>query len=226
MRPGPGHRRTRTRARLLSAAFSVFAAKGYGRVAIEEVCAEAGFSRGAFYSNFESLDALFRVLYEEQAAVLRHRVSAAFHEERTGAAVPRDASLLIGRLSGVVLSEPRWLLLEADFLAYAARRPSAARLNREMRRRPAETVVDRLAAHGSPSPVRGCREDAIRSVLEAYDAVTAQLLLDGDAENARERFAHLLLALEGPGRKAAGQPAAAGCPAEWCTRSSAEAGAP
>ncbi|MGW1604544.1 TetR family transcriptional regulator [Streptomyces eurythermus] len=46
LRPGPGHRRTRTRARLLSAAFSVFAAKGYGRVAIEEVCAEAGFSRG------------------------------------------------------------------------------------------------------------------------------------------------------------------------------------
>ncbi|MDN3262782.1 TetR/AcrR family transcriptional regulator [Streptomyces sp. CSDS2] len=222
----PGHRRTRTRARLLSAAFSVFAAKGCGRVAIEEVCAEAGFSRGAFYSNFESLDALFQEVYEEQAAVLCHRVAAAFQGVRTGTAVPRDVSVLSERLSRVVLSEPRWLLLEADFRAYAARRPPAARLSREVRRRLAETVVDGLATPCAASRGRGCREDAIRSVLEAYDAVTAQLVLDGDAEKARERFAHLLLALAGPGGEAVGQPAAAGRPAEWCARASAVAGSP
>src|SRR4051812_43485372 len=44
-------RRAETRARLLAAAFRVFAAKGYGPARIDDVCAEAGYTRGAFYSN-------------------------------------------------------------------------------------------------------------------------------------------------------------------------------
>ncbi|MFD5460882.1 TetR family transcriptional regulator, partial [Streptomyces olivaceus] len=36
-------RRVRTRANLLDAAFEVFAAKGFGRVSIEEVCDAAGY---------------------------------------------------------------------------------------------------------------------------------------------------------------------------------------
>lgn len=39
-------RRVRTRANLLDAAFAVFAAKGFGRVSIEEVC-EAAATAGA-----------------------------------------------------------------------------------------------------------------------------------------------------------------------------------
>ncbi len=45
-------RRLRTRARLLDAAFTVLAAKGFGHVSIEEICEAADYTRGAFYSNF------------------------------------------------------------------------------------------------------------------------------------------------------------------------------
>ncbi|CAM5572142.1 TetR/AcrR family transcriptional regulator [Streptomyces fumanus] len=203
MRPGPGNRRTRTTARLLSAAFTVFAAKGYGRVSIEDVCAAAGYTRGAFYSNFGSLGALFHALYEERAAVLCRRVTAVLHEARTGA-----APAMTERVSEVLLSEPRWLLLEADFRAYSARRPEAARAHRDARRRLAETIAGGLTAHRASAPAG--HEEAVRAVLEAYDAVTAQLLLDGDAERARERLAYLLSALTGRGEDGAGRRAGPG----------------
>ena len=70
-------RRVRTRANLLDAAFSVFAAKGFGHVSIEEVCEAAGYSRGAFYSNFSSLDELFFALYRERADLIAEQVSGA-----------------------------------------------------------------------------------------------------------------------------------------------------
>src|SRR5690606_3739844 len=63
-------RRVRTRTNLLAAAFTVFAAKGFGRVSIEEICEAAGYSRGAFYSNFASLDELFFALYRERADLI------------------------------------------------------------------------------------------------------------------------------------------------------------
>ncbi|MEV5385815.1 TetR/AcrR family transcriptional regulator [Streptomyces sp. NPDC052721] len=194
----------------MSAAFSVFAAKGYGKVSIEEICAEAGFSRGAFYSNFETVDELFQALYEEQAAVFRRRVATVFETAGTATAAPNQCSLLIGRLARVVLSEPRWLLLEADARAYAARRPAAAQLHLGVRRRLAELVADGLTAHGAVPSAPGRREDAIRFVIEAYDAVTSQLILDGDVARARERFAHLLLVLASPAGQAARQPAGVG----------------
>lgn len=49
----------RTRSALLDAAIELFIEKGVEATSIEEVTAQAGYSRGAFYSNFESKDDLF-----------------------------------------------------------------------------------------------------------------------------------------------------------------------
>ena len=48
-----------TRARLLDAAEQVFLRRGLQGSSVEEIAAEAGFTRGAFYSNFKSKDELF-----------------------------------------------------------------------------------------------------------------------------------------------------------------------
>jgi AcrR family transcriptional regulator len=48
-----------TRARLLDAAERVFLRRGFQGSSVEEIAAEAGFTRGAFYSNFKSKDELF-----------------------------------------------------------------------------------------------------------------------------------------------------------------------
>lgn len=65
--------RENTRARLLEAAAQVFAEVGLDGASVEAVCDRAGFTRGAFYSNFESKDELFLTL---AASVADVRVSA------------------------------------------------------------------------------------------------------------------------------------------------------
>lgn len=65
--------RENTRARLLEAAAQVFAEVGLDGASVEAVCERASFTRGAFYSNFESKDELFLML---TASVADARVSA------------------------------------------------------------------------------------------------------------------------------------------------------
>lgn len=65
--------RENTRARLLDAAAQVFAEVGLDGASVEAVCDRAGFTRGAFYSNFESKDELFLML---AGSVAEQRVSA------------------------------------------------------------------------------------------------------------------------------------------------------
>lgn len=72
--------RENTRARLLEAAAQVFAENGLEGATVEAVCERAGFTRGAFYSNFESKDELFLMLAasvaESRMRAVRERVSA------------------------------------------------------------------------------------------------------------------------------------------------------
>lgn len=60
----PSVRRQRTRYRLLGAALVVFARRGVQGTSIEELCEEAGLTRGAFYSNFASFDDLVLALID------------------------------------------------------------------------------------------------------------------------------------------------------------------
>ena len=71
-------RRENTRARLLDAAAQVFAEVGLEGASVEAICERAGFTRGAFYSNFESKDQLFLALAssvaEQRLASVRGRI--------------------------------------------------------------------------------------------------------------------------------------------------------
>ena len=57
--PHSPDRKRRSRERILAAAHRLFAARGYEAVSIDEVMAEAGLTRGAFYAHFESKAALY-----------------------------------------------------------------------------------------------------------------------------------------------------------------------
>ncbi len=55
---GTSARRQATRQRLLDAAVELFGERGVLGASVEEICERAGFTRGAFYSNFDSKDEL------------------------------------------------------------------------------------------------------------------------------------------------------------------------
>ncbi|MEU8851394.1 TetR/AcrR family transcriptional regulator [Streptomyces sp. NPDC048564] len=187
-------RRVRTRANLLDAAFAVFAAKGFGRVSIEEVCEAAGYSRGAFYSNFDSLDELFFALYQQRADVIAEQVSGALALDGPDLDVPAA----VDRVTDVLLLDRDWLLVKTDFLVHAARDPAVARTLLEHRARLRGAIADRLSraqVRSALPAVLGDIDGAAHAVVAAYDGVTTQLLLDKDVEHARVWLGQLLTAL-------------------------------
>ncbi|MFF7558130.1 TetR/AcrR family transcriptional regulator [Streptomyces olivaceus] len=187
-------RRVRTRANLLDAAFEVFAAKGFGRVSIEEVCDAAGYSRGAFYSNFDSLDELFFALYRQRADLIAEQVATALASDGPGLDVPAA----VDRVTEVLLLDRDWLLVKTDFLVHAARDPEVARTLLEHRGRLRRAIADRLArarGHTALPAVLGATDGAAHAVVAAYDGVTTQLLLDRDVDHARTWLGQLLTAL-------------------------------
>ncbi|MFF4474985.1 TetR/AcrR family transcriptional regulator [Streptomyces sp. NPDC001599] len=184
-------RRVRTRANLLDAAFAVFAAKGFGRVSIEEVCETAGYSRGAFYSNFDSLDELFFALYEQRADLIAEQVTTALAADGPGLDVPAA----VERVTEVLLLDRDWLLVKTDFLVHAARDPEVARTLLEHRARLRRAIADRLARARGHTALPGDAEEAAHAVVAAYDGVTTQLLLDRDVAGARVWLGQLLTAL-------------------------------
>ncbi|MCF3134992.1 TetR/AcrR family transcriptional regulator [Streptomyces olivochromogenes] len=187
-------RRVRTRARLLDAAFTVFAAKGFGRVSIEEVCEAAGFSRGAFYSNFATLDELFFALYRERADLIAEQVSDALGLDGPDLDVPAS----VDRVTEVLLLDVDWLLVKTDFLVHAARDPAVAQALLDHRARLRQAIADRLSrakGHTELPAVLGDVDGAAHAVVAAYDGVTTQLLLDWDVDAARGWLKQLLTAL-------------------------------
>lgn len=126
-------RRENTRARLLDAAAQVFAEIGLEGASVEAICERAGFTRGAFYSNFDSKDELFLQLAaavaERRLTMVRERIDE-FVETGvlTDEADPIDLVQRVmesgedDRLSVLLMSEIRIRALrDAEFgAAYAA----------------------------------------------------------------------------------------------------------
>ena len=66
--------RENTRARLLDAAAVVVSEKGIEGARIDDLVSEAGFTRGAFYSNYSSVDEVLREAISARAAALVEQV--------------------------------------------------------------------------------------------------------------------------------------------------------
>lgn len=187
-------RRAETRARLLDAAFRVFADKGFGRARIEDVCAEAGYTRGAFYSQFASLEELFFTLYDERATLIADQLTTAM----TAPAESADWTGTLDRISQTLLLDRDWLLVKTDFLMHAARHPEVAERLANHRDQLRGAVEQRLSASDNDiHPALGSIADTARAVVAAYDGVATQLILDANLPGARAWLRQLLMVILG-----------------------------
>ena len=107
-----------TRARLLAAAAAVFARRGYHVATLEEVAAEAGFTKGAVYSNFDGKEALFLALVDQEIAKRVQEIGAVM-DASEGGDIEAEAERQFQRF---VREEPHWPFLFYEFFAYGARR--------------------------------------------------------------------------------------------------------
>src|SRR5687767_6777749 len=114
-------RQRRTRERLLEAAEQVFLRRGLQGSSVEEIAAEAGFTRGAFYSNFSSKDDLFIQLLHDRVYKGYTRM---VEEVADAGATPRERLRLGAERVREVQDHPegRWLFrLWLECLTQAAR---------------------------------------------------------------------------------------------------------
>ena len=65
-----------TRARIIESAIKLFSNRGYNAASVDNICAEAGISKGAFYHHFESKQALFLALLDGWLRVIDDAIEA------------------------------------------------------------------------------------------------------------------------------------------------------
>ena len=130
--PATSARRQATRDRLLEAAAEAFREEGLQGASVEAVCTRAGFTRGAFYSNFESKEQLFLALLEREfarrTAHLRTQADALEPElrERGLSLEPAEVAEYIVEFFMPETDATTWFVLETEFLLLAMRDPSIA----------------------------------------------------------------------------------------------------
>ncbi|MFS0705665.1 TetR/AcrR family transcriptional regulator [Cellulomonas sp. 179-A 9B4 NHS] len=186
-------RRRRTRERLLDAAFALFAEDGVDATSIEAVCERAGFTRGAFYSNFASKHELLLALAgREQSrhlAELREAIAAATADGLPGA----DLDVAdVGRFAGALLErmsdDRRWRVVSAELRLLALRQPAVAGdylgLEEQMVTECA-AEVERLAARVGRRFVVDARQ-VLLLVAEGYHADIRTAELSGGAVRAQD----------------------------------------
>lgn len=193
--PPESARRRRTRERLLDAAYEVFAEQGVHAATVEQVCDRAGFTRGAFYSNFSTKEELFFALMEREHALrlssLDEQVDA-LRPQLEAAVQPLDEPT-IGALVLALMRGPfdnrQWCLVTGEFALLAMRDPSVSTEFLAYRDRFRSSLVpivhralDRagrefvLETQQALQMITAVYEDALRSaVLAGQEAVDEEL---------------------------------------------------
>jgi AcrR family transcriptional regulator len=122
--PDAGRRLTRkeqqaqTRSCLLRSAVRVFARRGLQHASIDEVAADAGYTKGAFYANFASKEDLFLAMlderFEKRLAQIRRLMSS-------GEEIDQQAREAGEEFAAFLASDPDWQRLFFEFAAHATR---------------------------------------------------------------------------------------------------------
>lgn len=210
--PASTARRAATRERLLDAAFEVFAEQGVHASTVEQIAERAGFTRGAFYSNFTTKEELFVALMdredearlgalEDKFAALRPRLEAA-----DGALDPDTiAGIVLDFLVGPFDDHP-WSLIYTEFQLLALRDPAFAATYLEHRRKYDGAIVPILERTLEQAGLVFATdpEVAVRLLSAVYDDAVRQAILHGtttyDPAVVRDTIVRVVLALTTPAR--------------------------
>ena len=186
-------RRAKTRQRLLDAARDVFAREGFGRSTVEQVCEAAGFTRGAFYSNFTSLDELFLEMWAQESASMLGRLREVAEADIEDV---RDVRAGVERVLAVLPVDPDWFQITSEFTAHAVRTAGLARVmatREEAIQAALLPVIDHLLARIDRRVTD--REALGQSLVAVYDGTNVQLAVEPDNVDAHRHRVDLFTLL-------------------------------
>jgi AcrR family transcriptional regulator len=141
-----------TRSSLLRSAAKLFCRHGLEGASVDDVAQDAGYTKGAFYSNFKNKEELFLVMMDEKFSAELERIDHLL----AGTGEARDeAQAAAEDFVRYVHSDPEWPRLYFEFVAYAARnedfRQELATRHRALRARLAD-VYGRWASGFATKP--------------------------------------------------------------------------
>ncbi|HEX6116327.1 MAG TPA: TetR/AcrR family transcriptional regulator [Solirubrobacterales bacterium] len=143
-----------TRSSLLRSAAKLFCRHGLDGASVEEVAHDAGYTKGAFYSNFKSKEELFLVMLDERFAAELERTDRILAGEGEWADEARDAAR---DFIASVGHDDEWRRLYFEFVAYAMRndefRQELATRHRALRERLAAILARWSADFPGEPPV-------------------------------------------------------------------------
>jgi len=172
-------RREQTRARLLDAAHELFGEVGMDAASVEAICERAGFTRGAFYSNFESKEELFFALITQLADATIEQVAGRVRELTPGDAP--DAASLVRQVVGPSLGGQMDSQLISEMRAQALRDPRLARAYlawQDAMRARVEAIISSVAtAYGLR--LRLPLREAAQLLLDVSDDTCTRARLEG-----------------------------------------------
>jgi AcrR family transcriptional regulator len=166
-----------TRRKLLKAARRIFARDGFEAARIEDIAAEAGFTRGAFYANFSAKEDLFFALLDQQVTLHIERVrdlmeACSSEQER------RDA---LRNYYATRAKDRQWSILVLEFKLFALRhsrlRAKLAEAHRRIKTKMKMEGIQRLLPSqvGASQRSRELRKIVLEALLnglmleQAYD---------------------------------------------------------
>ncbi|OFT66048.1 transcriptional regulator [Brachybacterium sp. HMSC06H03] len=151
-------RKENTRAKLVRASLDVFVEKGIDGATVDDLVKAAGFTRGAFYSNFSSKEEVFIALFDEVTAELMAIANSSVEsavadveaDESCSILEADDAQVMLAVFEGIRPFGRQWYLLYSDAIARSLRddalRAELAEQRERMRNQIGALLATRLAA--------------------------------------------------------------------------------
>ncbi len=178
-------RRAQTRERLMVAASTVFAARGILGSSVEEICEAAGFTRGAFYSNFADKDALVLAMIQADIAQQLAGAERAIAAVRSFEGDPGDVvAQALTELEAFGRPSRESVLVQQELLLYAARQPELRGTHQAFVNQCLHQVGELLADAMQEGGLRFIvpTEQAIEMLAAAHSHMRLQSLFTGSSD--------------------------------------------
>lgn len=176
----PTRSRENTRVRLREAAFEVFAEEGLDAASVEAICERAGFTRGAFYSNFDSKDELFLELVSSVSEHKLQAVSDRVAALKAAKTVPQSPAEIVQQVVDVSIDSRQGMLLMSEIRIRAMRDAQTARAYRAwqngMIERVEGIILDLVETYGLT--LRLPAAHFARVVLATWETAAVDALMD------------------------------------------------
>lgn len=200
----PSRTRRATQARLLEAARVVLAREGIQGASVEHICEQAGFTRGAFYSNFASKDELVLALFRRERDAMVARLQEAGSFDGLGRLDVAEAiGAIVDRFAVLQPADRDWYLARAELELRGVRDETVGReLSEALRlvKHQVETMIEQvLAATGLRLTIDVGHAATV--LMATYDAALREALIERrgvDLGLLRDTVPRLVLAVTVP----------------------------